>query len=119
MKSPEEYTRGLSGTNPKYDTKANLGTYRTSAEQFPDPEGMVYFTGFGADAMDCERGFCDPNVQELPDYDKLNYVERYTQPRIPDEDQNNTLSMPKDWEFRQKDRESKGFLTRPHIPTER
>lgn len=119
MKSPEEYKNGLTGVNPKYDTEAHLGTYRTDAEQFSDPKDMVYFTGFGANAEDCERGFCEPNVKELPDYDKCNYAGRYTEPRKPDEDQNNTLSMPQDWEFRQKERVSKGFLTRPRIPTER
>lgn len=119
MRSPEEYTRGLTGTNDKYNTKANLGTYRTSDEQFPDPEGMVYFTGFGANSADCERGFCEPDIKELPDYDKANYHDRYSQPRLPDEDQGNRDFLMQDMEFRMKERETKGFLTRPRIPIER
>ena len=118
-RSPEEYIHGLEGVNDKYDTEAHLGTYRTSEEQFPNPEGMIHFNGFGMNDADYVRGFCDPNVRELPDYDKLNYTNRYTLPRIPDEDQLNTQSMESDFEFRTKELESKGFLTRPKYPTER
>ena len=119
MRSPEEYTDGLTGVNDKYDTKANLGTYQTSDTQFPNPEGMVHFNGFGMDDADYARGFCDPEVKELPNYDKANYHNRYSMPRIPDEDQGNREVMEQDFEFRTKDLESKGFLTRPRIPTER
>lgn len=119
MKSPEEYKYGLSGENDKYDTPGTLKSYRTSDEQFSNPEGMVVFRGFGMDEQDYERGFCDPNVRELPDYDKLNYVNRYTLPRIPDEDQGNRQQMLDDIEFRTRELRSKGFLTRPHVPTER
>lgn len=119
MKSPEEYVRGLTGVNDKYNTQAHLGTYRTNAYPFPNPEGILVFEGFGADDKDLERGFCDPHVKELPNYDKANYHDRYSQPKLPDEDQGNHEVMMRDSEFRIKERESKGFLTRPRIPTER
>lgn len=102
----------------KYDGKQTLGSYRTSDVQFPNPEGCKVFTGYGADASDLERGFIRPTLPELPNYDKDNYVDRYTQPRESDiTEQGPGLSS--DFEFRQKERESKGFLTRPYIPTER
>lgn len=119
MRSPEEYTDGLDGVNDKYDTPGTLSSYCTSETQFKDPKGVVHFNGFGMDDADYARGFCDPNVKELPNYDKINYASRYSLPRIPDEDQGNTEAMDKDFEFRTKDLESKGFLTRPRIPTER
>jgi len=119
MRSPEEYIDGLSGVNEKYDTPPTLGSYRTSETQFPNPKGMVHFNGFGMDDADYARGFCDPEIKELPNYDKANYHQRYSQPKLPDEDQGNREVMEKDFEFRTKDLESKGFLTRPRIPTER
>lgn len=119
MRSPEEYTAGLTGVNDKYDTPGMLKSYQTSPDQFPNPKDMVVFSGFGMNAEDYERGFCDPHVRELPDYDKRNYADRYSQPRVADENQGNTMALPKDYEFRQKELESKGFLTRPRIPTER
>ena len=111
----------------KYDDKGMLGSYRTRDSQFPNPAGMKTFTGFGADKSDLERGFCEPTIRQLPDYDKVNYSERYTEPKRSDEeDADSGLggffgfgADRKDFEFREKERTSKGFLTRPKLPTDR
>lgn len=118
-KHPEDYIVGKTGLHSKYDQSQTLKSYQTSDSQFPNPKGEVVFEGFGANKTDLERGFCDPNIQELPNYDKANYYDRYSQPKNVDEEQGNHMSLPKDMEFRMKERESKGFLTRSHIPTER
>ena len=105
--------------NSSYSDKGMLSSYRTSAEQFPNPEDMVIFEGYGADAADLERGYCAPTIRELPEYDKDNYNNRWTVPSQPDEDSNNREALPYDYEFRMKELKSKGFLTRPRIPNER
>ena len=103
----------------KYDDEGMLGSYRTSSVQFPNPQGMVTFPGYGADDADLELGFIRPSVRELPAYDKANYHDRWTQPKLPDEDLGNRQVMDNDFEFRMKERESRGFLIRPRTPTER
>ncbi|HMA00032.1 MAG TPA: hypothetical protein VKP66_18985, partial [Steroidobacteraceae bacterium] len=75
--------------------------------------------GFGIEDADVIRGYCDPGITEDPAYDKENYSERSTQPRHPDEDLDNADRLKRDWEFRSRNREARGFLTRPRIPTER
>lgn len=87
--------------------------------QFPNPAGVKTFTGFGADESDLVRGFLQPDVRADAKYDKVNYSERYTEPKMPDEGPGNHESLSRDFEFRQKERVSRGFLTRPKIPTER
>lgn len=104
---------------PIYDPKGTLGSYQSSAEPFPNPEGIRLFSGFGADDEDLERGFCEPGLAERPDYDKANYQLRSTVAKEPDEDFANTGVLPDDIEFRSRNIRSKGFLTRPRIPTER
>lgn len=103
----------------KYDDKGMLGSYRTSEAQFPNPEGLKTFPGFGADDADLELGFIRPEVRQLPNYDKNNYQDRWTQPKLPDEDQGNRQIMDRDFEFRTEQLRSKGMLIRPRIPTER
>lgn len=105
--------------NSSYSDHGMLGSYRTSDKQFPNPKGVKVFTGYGADEADLERGYCVPAIRELPEYDKVNYENRWTQPNIPDEDFHNTNAMQYDYEFRTKELKSKGFLTRPKLPTER
>lgn len=105
--------------NPKYDPKGMLGSYRTSEDPFPNPADVKVFSGFGADDADLERGWCEPGIASRPDYDKANYHERWTVPKVPDEDFADTGILPDDVEFRQRELRSKGFLTRPRIPTER
>lgn len=84
-----------------------------------DNDGYKVFTGYGADEADLRRGFIAPAIRELPEYDKANYVDRYSSPKVPDEDFGNSGILGADYEFRSKDRVSKGFLTRPRIPSER
>lgn len=103
----------------KYDDKGMLGSYRTSEVQFPNPEGLKVFSGFGADEADLELGFIRPEARQLPNYDQSNYYNRWTQPKVPDEDEGNRDSMSQDFEFRTKNLNSRGFLTRPRTPTER
>lgn len=103
----------------KYDDKPNLGSYRTSDEQFPNPRGVKTFAGYGADKADLERGFIKPAMRQNPEYELANYKDRWTQPRVSDEDSNVGMDLPADIEFRMKDRETKGLFMRPRIPTER
>lgn len=103
----------------KYNDKGMLGSHRTSAEPFQNPSGVKLFTGYGADNEDLERGYCEPSIRENPAYDKANYQDRWTVPMEPDEDQGDTSVLPDDIEFRMRERVSKGFMTRPRIPTER
>jgi hypothetical protein len=116
---PDDYRNGMTGVNAKYETEGMLGSYCTSAEPFLNPEGVKMFAGFGANEAQLDLGYLDPHVSELPNYDNANYKERYSIPSHPDEGPGNHMSLPKDMEFRMKERESKGFLTRPRIPTER
>jgi hypothetical protein len=113
--------------NKSYDDKGMLGSYCTRDSQFPNPAGVKTFTGYGADKADLERGFCKPTIRELPAYDKVNYADRSTEPRLPDEEDEDSGvagflgfgAMRQDFEFREKERRAKGFLTRPKIPTDR
>ena len=118
----EDYVRGEQGTNSKYSAKGMLGSYRSADEQFQNPDGVQLFAGFGADETDLVRGFCEPNIAERPAYDKANYAERWTEPSSSDFEDAPDMSdatMREDYEFRMKERVSKGFFTRPRIPTER
>jgi hypothetical protein len=114
----EDYKYGLTGVHSKYDSEPNLSSYRTSDKQFPNPDGIHVFEGFGADAKDLERGWVDPLLDDKPEYDKDNYVERWSRPCVSDLVEGGP-GMNRDYEFRNKERVSKGFLTRPRIPTER
>lgn len=99
-----------------------LGSYAPSnREPFRNPSGVKMFTGFGADEETLERGYCVPGIREAPAYDKVNYQERSTDPRTPDEDDStdSAEAMEPDWQFRNRNRTSRGFMTRPRIPTER
>lgn len=118
MRSPENYHDGLTGTNDKYNEKGRLGSYRASATQFPNPSDVVVFEGFGANQADLQRGYCDPLLRELPEYDNQNYFYRYSETKADDLVEDGP-GLPDDYAFRQKERVSKGFLTRPRLPTER
>lgn len=117
----------MSDKGDKYEDDGRLGSYRTSEVQFPNPEGVKTFPGLGVDEADLVRGFVQPTIRELPEYDRVNYQDRYSQPRQPDEEDSagsvagffGDGAMKRDFEFRQKERVSKGFLTRSHIPTDR
>lgn len=118
MAHPEDYVRGKAGTHDKYDQGQTLGSYQTSEKQFPNPEGVVVFEGFGADKDDLVRGYCRPAIRNNPQYDSDNYKLRWTIPIASDLTEQGP-EIPSDAEFRTKDLKSKGFLARPHIPTER
>lgn len=107
-----------------YDGKGMLGNYQTSSTPFPNPEGVKTFPGYGATSSDLEKGFCSPDIRELPAYDKINYADRWTLPKGPDEDDAagglfGSDAMAEDYAFREIDRRSEGFVTRPRIPTDR
>lgn len=118
MAKDEDYIAGKTGVHANYDDGQTLGSYQTSDKQFPNPAGIVTFEGFGANKADLERGFCDPSIKDLPEYDMDNYKLRWTQPIVSDLVEDGP-TMPSDIEFRTKDLKSKGFLERPHIPNER
>lgn len=117
--------------NRGYGDRGMLGTFQTRDTQWPNPKGVQAASGgydpsiernvhgYGVEDADVVRGFCEPGITENPAYDKVNYCERSTVPRHPDEDFGNADRMERDWEFRGRNRESRGFLTRPRIPTER
>lgn len=113
--------------NKSYEDKGMLGSYCSRDSQFPNPAGVKTFTGYGADKADLERGFVQPAIRELPNYDRANYTERFTQPKSPSESEGETGlsgffgvgSLQRDFEFREKERQSKGFFTRPKLPTDR
>lgn len=102
----------------KYSDKGSLGSFCTSAEQFPNPEGVKTFPGYGADAADLQRGFDRPEIRELPDYEMKNYKDRWTAPKTSDLVEDGA-GLPPDFEFRNKEIQTKGMLTRPRLPTER
>lgn len=103
-----------------YNPRGSLGSDLPPSETpFPKPSDVKMSAGFGVDEADLERGYCEPDLAERPEYDKANYQQRWTLPKEPDEDFANTGVMPDDYEFRARDLRSKGFLTRPRIPTER
>lgn len=112
-------TTPASDGDPGYKDKGLLGTYQTADGDFPDPEGLKRFAGFGADEADLTRGFKKVDARELPIYDLANHKEKWTQPRVPDEDSDGGEDMPQDIQFRRQDRETKGLFMRPRIPTER
>ena len=103
----------------KYQEAGMLGSYRTSATPFPNPEGIHVFEGYGANESDLQKGFISPAISNNPAYDKSNYVDKWSKPMRPDDDFSDFGMVKADVEFREKDLESKGFLTRPRIPTER
>lgn len=117
----------MSDKGNKYEDDGMLGSYCTRETQFPNPKGVKTFTGFGADKADLERGFIEPTIRELPNYDLVNYKERGSLPRLPDEEDEAGAvagffgdgAMARDFEFRDKDRRAKGFLTRSKLPTDR
>lgn len=115
----EPYMAGETGVNPAYNSAGMIGSYCTDPMPFKNPSDVKLFAGFGATEQDIERGYHNIGTRELPNYDKANYALRYSEPSMQDENFANTGVLPEDIEFRNKDRVSKGFLTRPRIPTER
>ena len=106
--------------NAAYRDRGELGDYATNGGRpWSPPSGVRYFTGYGGTEADLERGWAEPLITEDPAYQLESYKERSSQPRESDVTPGNVEAMPSDWEFRNRNRRSEGFLTRPRIPTER
>jgi hypothetical protein len=102
-----------------YRDQGMLGSYSTGEKPFDNPPGVRMFTGYGGDMADLERGWCDPLITEHPAYQLANYKDRSSLPMESDVTPGNVEAMPDDMRFRDRNRRSEGFLTRPRIPTER
>jgi hypothetical protein len=108
-----------SDTDAGYRDRGMLGSYRTSAEPFANPPGVKMFTGYGATMEDLERGYCKPLITDDPAYQLDNYKHRSSQPSLSDIDEGGATATSDDFAFRRKNERARGFLTRPHIPTDR
>lgn len=105
--------------NADYSDRGMLGSYAPSnREPFSNPRGVKMFTGYGGSESDLERGYVEPAIRNDPAYDKRNYAERSTLPKIDDSDDGGQ-PMNDDYEFRLRNQRSRGFMIRPRIPTER
>ena len=106
--------------NENYRDHGLLGSYTPTREPRGTPEDVKMFTGYGADESVLERGYCDPAIREDPAYDKDNYVNRSMLPMADDGDEGgDDLSMNDDYAFQRRNERSRGFLTRPRLPTDR
>ncbi len=106
--------------NAAYRDVGQRGSYAPhNRDNFPDPAGLKRFAGYGADEEDLRLGFCKPRMNDDPAYDLENYKDRSTLPNTNDEDFENTSTLARDYEFRGRNRNTRGLFKRPHIPTER
>lgn len=104
--------------NAAYTDQGELGSYRAPDECFDAPSGVRFFTGYGATEADLERGYQVPTIRDEPAYQLDNYKDRSTLPRLSDEDEGGD-AMNDDFAFRRRNERSRGFLTRPRVPTDR
>jgi hypothetical protein len=108
-----------SDRNSQYGDRGGFGTYQTNdGKPWGDPEGLKRFAGYGATEADLARGFIEPTIRNDPAYDGENYKDRSTVPMLSDLDEGGD-SMNDDYAFRRRNERARGFLTRPHIPTDR
>jgi hypothetical protein len=106
--------------NSSYSDRGQLGSFATNGgEPFEAPRDIKFFAGYGADETDLDRGYVEPTIRDLPNYNMQDYKQRSTYPMKSNDDMGETDAMRDDWEFRRKNTRSKGFLTRPNLPTER
>lgn len=106
--------------NDGYHDRGALGSFATNdGEPWPSPDGVERSTGYGATEADLVRGYCEPTITQNPAYQLENYKDRSSQPRVSDVTPGNIEAKESDWSFRERNREARGFLTRPRIPTER
>jgi len=105
--------------NADYSDQGLLGSYSTDEERFRGPSDVRYMAGYGATSEDLDRGFVEPTIRENPAYDLSDYKSRWTQPREAFDDNGQTDITAEHWDFRSRNQRSRGFLTRPRIPTER
>lgn len=103
-----------------YADRGQLGDWYPNGGQPYEPPAEIKFEGgFGASSDELRTGYCAVSMREEPAYDLDNYKERLSKPRVSNTDQNANEFMDADWEFQNRQRRAKGFLTRPHIPIER
>lgn len=99
--------------NDGYHDRGSLGGYAPNDDVYSTPSDVRFEAGYGAEISDLERGWCTPLITDDPAYDLANYKDRSTQP------ENDPAGVESDFEFRLRNRKSKGFLTHPRLPTER
>ena len=104
--------------NATYSDRGMFGSYTPDSQPFGDPPDVRHFVGYGATAADLDRGYQVPSIRDDPAYDMDNYVDRSTVPKLSDLDEGGD-AMANDYAFRRKNERSRGFLTRPRIPTDR
>jgi hypothetical protein len=102
-----------------YTDRGLFGTYTPDEAPFKAPADVKWDVGYGANEADLDRGYCEPLITQDPAYQLNNYKDRYSMPMESDNSLDNNEPMPSDIEFRNRERKSRGFLTRPRIPTER
>lgn len=103
-----------------YADRGQLGDRSPNGGEPYDPPAEIKFEGgFGATSAELRAGFCAVPMRNEPAHDLDNYKERLSRPRVSETDQDAREFMDSDWEFQNRQRRSKGFLTRPHIPIER
>jgi len=106
--------------NAAYRDRGALGFYQSNdGEPFETPRDVRFFEGYGANEQVLERGWCEPLITEHPAYQMDNYQERSSLPRVSDVSKGDVEAMSDDYEFRNRNRRARGFLTRPRIPVER
>lgn len=109
-----------SDSDPRYRDRGLLGSYATNdGKPFEAPADVRFFAGFGADEEDLERGWCEPRITNEPAYVLENYQERSSEPLLHDVYNDNADAVESDYEFRNRNRRSRGFLTRPRLPINR
>lgn len=104
--------------NATYRDRGMLGSYTPRDTPRDDPRDVRHFTGYGATEADLNRGYQVPAIRDDPAYDLDNYKDRSSQPMLSDEDEGGD-AMNDDYAFRRRNERSRGFLTRPRIPTDR
>lgn len=109
-----------SDTGKGYSDRGGLGSWSANGGRPYDPPAEItFYAGEGASVEDMRRGYMKPAMREDPAYDLQNYKERWTAPKQSETDQGATEYTESDWEFQRRNKRSKGFFNRPHIPTER
>lgn len=104
--------------NDGYRDRGGFGSYTPQDTPYAPPSETKWFAGFGADVDDLKRGYCDPRITDDPAFTPENYKYRSTLPKMSDIDEGGD-AMEDDYAFRRRNERSRGFLTRPHIPTDR
>ena len=109
-----------SDTGETYRDRGMFGFYESNrGEPFAPPSDVKFDAGYGGSEADLKRGYSEPLITNAPNYQLDSYKDRYSQPMVSDTTPGNVDAMRDDFEFHNRNRESKGFLSRPRIPRER